>query len=355
MRGVGGRVVLLSSPFVSRRIAVLVAGGVLLLVFGLVGVAVPVPYVAEVPGPTYNTLGTIDGQQIITVKGRAPNKVQGHLNLTTVGVGGKGLSLVEAVRGWFDRQVSIVPEDSVYPPDQSPQQTRESNRNAFLTSEQAAEDAALDHLGYPDKVVVEGLSDGSPSKGKLQEGDAIDSVDGKPASDTDALDKLLTAIPGGTTVPVGYTRLGQPGTTTITTKPATDRPGSLLGVLVRKQPYAPFDVKVNVADVGGPSAGLMLSLGILDLVGDTDLTGGKFIAGTGTIDPNGTVGPIGGIQLKMIAAHDKGAQLFLVPAGNCPEALADHPAGMPLAKVATLDDALTALADVRAGRTPPSC
>ena len=333
----------------------LVVGGVLLLAFGLVGAAVPVPYVAEGPGPTYNTLGAIDGQQIITVEGRAPNKVTGNLNLTTVGVGGKGLSLVQAVRGWFDPQTSIVPEDVVYPPDQTPQQTEKTNRNAFLTSEQAAEDAALGHLGYPDKVVVEGLSDASPSKGELEEGDAIDSVDGTPTADTDTLDKVLTGIPGGSRVTVGYTRLGKAGTAQITTKAATERAGSLLGVLVRKQPYAPFNVHVHVADVGGPSAGLMITLGILDLVGDTDLTGGKFIAGTGTIDPKGTVGPIGGIPLKMIAAHDKGARLFLVPAGNCHEALADHPAGMQLAKVATLDDALHALADFRAGRTPPSC
>jgi PDZ domain-containing protein len=99
----------------------------------------------------------------------------------------------------------------------------------------------------------------------------------------------------------------------------------------------------------------MLTLGILDLVGNTDLTGGRFVAGTGTMDQDGKVGPIGGIPLKMIAAHDRGAQLFLVPAGNCSEAAAAAPAGLPLARVATLDDALTALADVRTGRPPPSC
>jgi PDZ domain-containing protein len=345
----------IGSPIVSRRIAVLASGAVLLLVFGLVGAAVPVPYVAEVPGPTYDTLGTIEGKPIITVDGRPKNQVRGHLNLTTVGVGGKGLSLVEAVRGWFDPAVSIVPADSVYPPDQSPQQTRRTNRDAFLTSEQAAESAALGHLGYPDKVVVQGISDDSPSKGKLQDGDAIDSVDGRPTADTDTLDKLLSSIPGGSTVTVGYTRLGQPGMASITTKPATDRSGSLLGVLVREQPSAPFTVDISVADVGGPSAGLMLTLGILDLVGDTDLTGGRFIAGTGTIDPDGKVGPIGGIPLKMRAAKDKGAQLFLVPAGNCSEAKGDAPAGLPLARVATLDDALTALSDFRAGRTPATC
>jgi Lon-like protease len=340
---------------VSRRSAVVVVGAVLLVLFGLLGAAVPVPYVAEVPGPTYNTLGDIDGTPIITVEGRERNDVKGNLNLTTVGVSRAGLSLVEAVRGWFDDEVSVVPEESVYPPDQTEEETQQQNRQAFLTSEQAAESAALGHLGYPDKVVVQGLSDGSPSQGQLQEDDAIEAVDGRPTPDTDTLDAVLKSIPGGTTIQVDYTRLGKPGTATITTKPATDRDGSLLGVLVRETPSAPFDVDIEVQDVGGPSAGLMLTLGILDLVGDEDLTGGKKIAGTGTIEPDGTVGPIGGIQLKMVAAHDLGAVVFLVPADNCAEALQAPQPNLPLAKVSDLDDALTALADVRAGRTPATC
>jgi PDZ domain-containing protein len=340
---------------VTRRSAVVVVGAVLLVLFGVLGAAVPVPYVAEVPGPTYNTLGDIDGTPIITVKGRDRNDVKGNLNLTTVGVSRAGLSLVEAVRGWFDDEVSVVPEESVYPPDQTEEETQQQNRKAFLTSEQAAESAALGELGYPDKVVVQGLSDGSPSKGELQEGDAIEAIDGRPTPDTGTLDTVLTSIPGGTTVQVSYTRLGRPGTATITTKAASNRDGSLLGVLVRETPSAPFDVDIEVQDVGGPSAGLMLTLGILDLVGDTDLTNGKKIAGTGTIDPDGTVGPIGGIQLKMVAARALGAVVFLVPADNCAEALQAPQPGLPLAKVSDLDDALTALADVRAGRTPPSC
>jgi PDZ domain-containing protein len=345
----------ISSPVVTRRIAVLVVGAVLLLAFGLVGAAVPVPYVAQVPGPTYNTLGSIDGTRIITVRGRALNHVDGHLNLTTVGVSRGRISLVQAVRGWFDPQVAVVPEEAVYPSDKTPQQTQEQNRQEFLTSEQAAQAAALGHLGYPDKVVVQGFSAGSPSRGKLQENDAIDAVDGRTTPDTGTLDKVLTAIPGGTTVTVTYTRLGKKGTTAITTKSATQRAGSLLGILVSDQPSAPFDVDINVADVGGPSAGLMLTLGILDLVGSQNLTGGKVIAGTGTIDPKGAVGPIGGIQLKMVAAHDIGATMFLTPAQNCAEAKQAPQPGLTLAKVSDLGDALTALRDLRAGRTPPTC
>ena len=333
----------------------LAAGSVLLVLFALLGAAVPVPYVAQVPGPTFNTLGEIDGEPIISVAGRERNEAEGELILTTVGVSRAGLSLVEAVQGWFDSEVSVVPEETVYPPGRSEQETRDANRQAFLTSEEAAEGAALAELGYPVKVVVRGLSDDSPAEGELQEGDALESVGGRPTPDLPTLDAVLQSIPGGTTVPVAYTRLGQPGTATVTTRAADDEEGSLLGVLVREQPAAPFDVDIDVEDVGGPSAGLMLTLGILDLVGDTDLTGGATVAGTGTIGADGVVGPIGGIQLKMIAAQEIGAELFLVPADNCADALAAPQPGLTLARVSDLDQALTALEDFRAGRTPQSC
>jgi PDZ domain-containing secreted protein len=340
---------------VTRRIAVLTTGAVLLVIFGLLGTIVPVPYVAQVPGPTFNTLGGIDGSPIITVHGRERNKAAGNLNLTTVGVSRGGLSLVDAIRGWFDDEVSVVPEESVYPPHQSVQKTQQVNRQAFLTSEQAAEAAALGHLGYPKKVVVQDLSAGSPSKDRLEKSDAITAVDGHPTPDAATLAKVLSAVPGGTSVRVGYLRLGKPGSATITTKPAVQRKGSLIGVMVIDQPYAPFDVDIQVADVGGPSAGLMLTLGVLDLVGNTDLTHGRVIAGTGTMDPSGKVGPIGGIQLKMVAARKLGARLFLVPAANCAEAEAAPDPGYPLARVASLDDALKALSDFEAGRTPAGC
>jgi len=340
---------------VTRRIAVLTAGVVLLVLFGLLGTTLPVPYVAQVPGPTFNTLGDIDGSKIITVEGRAANKVSGHLNLTTVGVSRGGLSLVQAVRGWFDDEIAVVPEEAVYPPGRSEEQTRDVNRQAFLSSEQNAESAALGHLGYPVKVVVQEVPKGSPSASVLDEGDTIEAVDGRPTPDADTLTDVLRAIPAGTTVTVDTTHLGSPGQVQVTTKAAEGRKGSMLGVSVLAQPSAPFAVHIDVKDVGGPSAGLMLTLGILDLVGEKDLTHGKVVAGTGTIDPQGDVGPIGGITLKMAAARDIGAQLFLVPADNCSEAKGVGDPGFPLARVATLDDALKALADFEAGRTPAGC
>ena len=339
----------------TRRTAVLTAGAVLLLLFGMLGTTMPVPYVAQVPGPLYDTLGDIEGEQIIAVQGRSPNEVSGELNLTTVEISGRGLSLVQAIRGWFDDEVSVVPEESVYPPDRSEEETRQANLDAFLTSERAAESVALGHLGYPVKVVVQGLAEDSPAEGRLEEADALEAIDGQPTPDADTLDDVLTSIPGGSTVTVSYTRLGEPGSAEITTRPAKERNGSLLGLMIREQPSAPFDVDIQVGKVGGPSAGLMLTLGILDLVGEEDLTDGAVVAGTGTIDAEGAVGPIGGIALKMAAAEVIDADLFLVPAGNCAAALAAADPSFPLARVADLDDALEALADLRAGRDPAVC
>ena len=339
----------------SRRTTVLTAGTVLLLLFGVLGAVLPVPYIAQVPGPTYNTLGDIDGTPIITVTGREPNETSGNLNLTTVGIPQGSLTLVGAVQGWFDDEVTVVPREQVYPSGQSVKETQAQNRQAFLTSEQAARGAALAELGYPEKVVVQGLADDSASAGRLEAGDALEAVNGTPTPTQEALAAVLGAVPPGTDVAIDYTRGGAPGSATVTTAAAEEGGGSALGVLVLQTAYAPFDVDIEVDDVGGPSAGLMLTLGIMDLVGDTDLTEGAVVAGTGTIDGEGAVGPIGGIPLKLVAAREIDAELFLVPAENCAEAVANAQPGLPMARVATLDDALTALADLRAGRTPAPC
>lgn len=119
------------------------------------------------------------------------------------------------------------------------------------------------------------------------------------------------------------------------------------------------EVRLQLADVGGPSAGLLFTLGIIDKIdGDGhggDLTGGRVIAGTGTIDGSGKVGAVGGVPLKEQAARRDGATVFLVPRDECPDAKAELPSGLKLIPVRTLDDTLTALSALNAGRRTPSC
>ncbi|WP_031085838.1 S16 family serine protease [Streptomyces sp. NRRL WC-3549] len=119
------------------------------------------------------------------------------------------------------------------------------------------------------------------------------------------------------------------------------------------------DVTLHLADVGGPSAGLFFSLGIIDkLVGDGsggDLTGGRTVAGTGTIDADGTVGAVGGVSLKTQAARRDGATVFLVPKAECAQAKAEKPDGLRLIPVTTLKSAVSSLRALDQGGKVPSC
>ncbi|MFK4148057.1 S16 family serine protease [Streptomyces sp. NPDC004065] len=122
------------------------------------------------------------------------------------------------------------------------------------------------------------------------------------------------------------------------------------------------DVKVTLrlADVGGPSAGLLFSLGIVDkLDGDGrggDLTGGRTIAGTGTISPDGTVGAVGGVALKTQAARRDGATVFLVPRAECADAASELPEGLRLVPVTSLKSAVAALTALETGKgAVPAC
>jgi Lon-like protease len=125
-------------------------------------------------------------------------------------------------------------------------------------------------------------------------------------------------------------------------------------VIEHRQP-APFDVTFDLDRIGGPSAGLMFTLGVIDKVDPVDLTGGIRVAGTGTIDDEGNVGPIGGIPQKLRGAKRDGATVFLAPAANCDEAKANAVKGLPMVRVATVDDALAALQALREKRTPQLC
>jgi PDZ domain-containing protein len=118
-------------------------------------------------------------------------------------------------------------------------------------------------------------------------------------------------------------------------------------------------ISLSLSDVGGPSAGLMFTLGIIDkLAGNGsggDLTGGRTIAGTGTITPAGTVGAVGGVPLKEQAAKRDGATVFLVPRGECSAATALLPSGLRLIPVTTLDGAVSALKTLQSGGKLPTC
>lgn len=331
--------------------------GALVVAFLSLGVMVaPVPYVVLGPGPTWDTLGEVeDGEPVIGIDGEDVSESTGELRLTTVSVDSE-VDLLDAIYAWLDGEAAVVPEELVFPPDQTREEVEERNSEQFTRSQSTAETAALRHLGFPVQVVVVTVVDGAPAAGRLRAGDVLTSVDGVEVTEVRELPELVTAKPAGTTLRIGYLRDGEPGTADVTTTAALGDDGTpRIGVEVADRAQAPFELSFALERIGGPSAGLMFALGIIDKLEPADLTGGEIIAGTGSINGRGEVGAIGGIPQKLVAAQAAGVAVFLVPAPNCAEAVANAPPGMTLVRVDTLQDALAELEALRAGRAPTTC
>ena len=342
----------------TRRISTLLVSGVIFVALLAVALTLPVPYVILGPGPTYNTLGTDDsGNPIISIKGHPVRHKDGHLNLTTVNVPQGAVTSVAAFIGWIKHDEVVVPRSTVYPPGQSQQQVNQQDTQDFVQSQDSAIYAALCQLGYPKEFGVISVPNDSPAAGKVQPGDELISLGGHPVTSTAQLTAALSNATPGTRTTLVVKRDGRTVSIPITlTEPPKGGKGARIGITVGNGCLAPFSVDLGLGgQIGGPSAGLMFALGIIDELGSTDLTGGRFIAGTGTIDANGTVGPIGGIQLKMIAARRAGASVFLAPQGNCPDVRGATPAGLGVVKVDTLQHAIEYLEDLQQGKPVPHC
>ncbi len=358
-----------------RRIVTLAVSALLLAMFVYLGNSVQVPYVALGPGMTVNTLGTVtlvdgkgaDGKPVertvpvVDVKGVPTDPVNGHLNLTTVSVT-DGLTLFDALSRWASRSYSLAPRESQFPPGQSNDEVRQQNKAQMSGSELTAQAAALRQLHRPTKLSIAAVGADGPAKGLLRPDDEVRAVGGTAVATVEQMQQAVRSHKPGDRVDIDIVRAGVAQRVAVTLgKAEAERAGvatsiTYLGVtpvVLNADPA--MKVTMNVGDIGGPSAGLMLSLALVDLLTPGSLTGGKFIAGTGTITDEGKVGPIGGITHKMDGAREKGATVFLVPAGNCREALTDVPAGLTLIKVDTLPGAIDALNAVTAGKPAPAC
>lgn len=336
-----------------RRGVTVILGAILvtLLAWGIS--AAPVPYVLLGPGPTVDTLGTDEGHQVIEVTGKDTSTSAGQLRLVTVSVR-SDLDLLDALRGWFTDSTAVVPRELIYPPDKTVEQVEQENAQQFQASQTSAETAALRELGFPVQVTIGTIVANSPASAALKVGDVITSVDGQPVTSAQKLSELIRAKPTGTALEIGYTRGGKPATASIKSAAAEDGQPRIGVAVEQKQPH-PFTLEIDLDEIGGPSAGLMFALGIIDKLEPADLTGGMILAGTGTIDDEGRVGPIGGVPQKLVAAKAAKATAFLTPADNCAEAAANAVPGLKLVKVGTLDEALAALEALRAGREPALC
>jgi PDZ domain-containing protein len=332
----------------------LLASGFIAVGLAAVMALLPVPYAVLSPGPVVNTLGEHNDVKLITVTGHAVYPARGELDLTTVSVrGGPGdpMNLVSAVRAWLEPSSAVVPHDAVFPPGQTRQQQEQENAAEMTGSQEAATAAAMAALKVPftTKITIAGFSPDAPAARTLKAGDVVRSVGGVPVADLDALRVQLQKVAAGRGVALTVERAGKPVEATVVTQ--ADQGRTVLGVTVSLSYTFPFTVKIKIDDIGGPSAGMMFALGIIDTLTPGDLTGGRHIAGTGEIAVDGRVGPIGGIRQKMRGARGAGAEWFLAPSDNCEEVRGNVPDGMADVRVATLAEAETAVKAIAAGRT----
>ncbi|MFR9754542.1 PDZ domain-containing protein [Streptomyces sp. TR06-5] len=355
-----------------RRTATMLASTLCLIALLCAAVLIRVPYAEMSPGPTYNTLGKVDGKQVLSFPGRKiPHRAYGgHLNMTTVRVTGSEyrMDLFTALHGWLSDDEAVVPHEVLYPDDASAEEVDQRNAEEFSQSQESAKAAALEELGEPvtARVVVQAVVADAPSEGRLNAGDVIRTVDGERVREPEEVARVVTRHEPGERVRFGIVPAERVKAAqkkgrdvgslpveqvTVPTEKAPDG-RAIVGIQPGVSHTLPFPIDISLADVGGPSAGLMFALGIVDKLTPQDrLTGGAFVAGTGTIDASGRVGPIGGIGMKTIAAHDKGAEYFLTPAKNCSAAASHKPDGLTLVRVKSLGGALQELEKIREGDT----
>ncbi|PMC62657.1 signaling protein [Corynebacterium xerosis] len=337
----------------NRRTRTLLVGAapILALAAVLSSPSVPVPFAAEGPGPLFDVLGDIEGQEAVEVTGGDPDPSAGELNMTTVAVAHR-LSLAQVMGMWADPDQRVVPIESVFPPGLSQEDVKERNALMFTDSEANATASALRQLGLPIEVTVALVTEGGAAEGALEEGDVLRTIDGDEVDRPETLQRTVAGHAPGDRVVLDVVRDGEPREIEVELGGHPDDENrAFLGIGMAAQPTGDVEVEYNVSGVGGPSAGLMLSLAVVDKLSPGDLTEGRHIAGTGSIDGVGVVGPIGGITHKIAAAREDGAEVFLVPTDNCSEALTADAGDMKLISVGTLDAAVDALGDPNAAPT----
>jgi PDZ domain-containing protein len=213
----------------------------------------------------------------------------------------------------------------------------------MVNSQQDAVAAALNDLHYtfPQRILVKQIVAKYPAAGVLKENDQITSIDGHSVKGVQSLRDDLQTSGAGKPAQLGIIRDGAAQTVEVT--PVKSGGAVVLGIGTAMDYTFPINVKIQLNNVGGPSAGQMFALGIIDKLTPGYLNGGSRVAGTGTIDNEGNIGAIGGIQQKMFGAKAAGATYFLAPASNCDEVTGHIPSGLQVFAVNKLSDSIKVL------------
>lgn len=314
---------------------VLTAAAALFFVVGVVVFAwnIPLPLIAYSPGPVS------DAAEAVVVDGTDLFLPEGELMMLTVA--GQDLNIFEALVAGIDPTVDVLAREAVRRPDESDEAYRRRNLQLMDDSTATAITVALGHLDVSDidpSVFITGYAADTPAGSVLEIGDRIIELDGVEITATEDLAEAMEDNDPGDTVAIEVERASESMSFDIELAAFDEEPERpFIGIFVRSLPYW---IDVDPGIVGGPSAGLMYSLAIIEVLTAGDLTSGHVISGTGTIDAEGNVGAIGGVRQKVVAAEAAGAEYMLVPQSNYEAALTAPRQAMELVPVATVDDAL---------------
>jgi Lon-like protease len=330
-----------------RRRWIALVALVVLLAFAVLGASlVPVPYVTVRPGSTRPVT-----EQVL-VEGAPSFPPEQSIAYTTVSIG--SATLFEALAGWLDDDIDVIPEEAVRG-GRSEAENRRYNAQLMDTSKLIAIAVALERLGedvdiHTTGTVVRSMVEGGPASEVLEIDDVIVAVDGEPVDEPDEIGVLLQ--PGGPGATHTLTIERPAGTDNrvdveVTTVAAPDDPErAIIGIAPEDRIVGadlPIDVTIDSGTVGGPSAGLAFTLAVLDVLTPGELTGGHRVAVTGTMGLDGVVGPIGGGAQKGITVRDSGYEVFLVPEAEVDEIREAVGDDVVVIGVGTLEDALEAL------------
>lgn len=322
----------------------------------------PLPYVLVEPGTPNDTLGKVKGKPLLEITGEETFPTNGKLNLTSIWVTSPNsrLQTFELLRAWVDGERAVQPREVFYPKGTDPAKVTQESVAEMKSSQLSAQLATLNYfrMPYSQKLIIKDFTKDSPNKSLLKKDDQVISFAGKKLDSSTQL-KSLIAKSKVSTVELSVLRDGKELKVPITigTKNTGKKSGqakkkqNFIGVLIAEDYDLPFTVKLNLKNIGGPSAGLIFSLAMVDKLTKVDLARGRNIAGTGTISPSGEVGPIGGIEEKLIGAARAGVTLFIAPSLNCPE-IRHVPKGLQVVPVDTLSEAIGVLLEKDPERLP---
>lgn len=300
---------------------------------------IELPYLAYSAGPVSDASDSVVAEEVDVYP------PEGELLMLTVV--SQDVNVFEAVLAGLDPTVDLVRKQAVRRAGESDEDYRNRVLQQMDDSNFRAVAVALRYLGYEmpvTDVVINEIVEGVPAAEVLSLDDSVKTINGFSIESVDDFAPALEGYGVGDVITVEVLRGEETLTLEVELAEREEEPGQpMIGIILGELTESPFPLAIEAGDIGGPSAGMMHTIAIIDTLTEGELTKGHVIAGTGTIQPDGTVGAIGGIRQKVVGAEAAGAEAILVPEANYENALTAEYDDIEIVPVATLDDAITYL------------